>query len=193
MQQATVVEDAIATYLPSEVVYFDGSSAILPQDYVLKEGNLRLFVPKSKIGDVVNAMENAGFHEEKMESKEEKYSLVMKIYNIWDLHVRIYPDGFIDSHFEVSREYLEHLNYETIPSIYEPFEFYRTAYNKLHIFDAVAKKWIKEVRSNYLVTLNPPNALTQWKPISVIAGVLAGIGFIAYALSRLDKGEVSEN
>ena len=188
--QQTVVEDAIATYLPSEVVYFDGTSAILPQDYVLKEGNLRLFVPKSKIDDVVNAMKNAGFHEEKLEFGE-KYSLVMKIYNIWDLHVRIYPDGFIDSHFEVSREYLEHLTYETIPSIYEPFEFYRTAYNKLHIFDAVTKKWIKEVRSNYLVTLNPPSALTPWKPISVIAGVLAGIGFIAYALSRL--GEVSEN
>ncbi len=188
------VEYPIATYLPREVVYFDGTSAILPEDYVLKEGNLRLFVPKIKIEEVVNTMKTSGFHEEKLEVyKGEKYSLVMKFYDIWDLHVKVYSDGFIDSHFEVSREYLEHINYETIPSIYEPFEFYRTAYDKLHIFDNVTKKWIKEVRSNYLVTLNPPSTLTPWKPISVIAGVLAGIGFIAYALSRLDKGETSEN
>jgi hypothetical protein len=173
------VEYPIATYLPREVVYFDGTSSILPEDYVLKEGNLRLFVPKIKIEEVVNTMKTSGFHEEKLEVyKGEKYSLVMK---------------FIDSHFEVSRGYLEHINYETIPSIYEPFEFYRTAYDKLHIFDNVTKKWIKEVRSNYLVTLNPPSTITPWKPISVIAGVLAGIGFIAYALSRLDKGETSEN
>ena len=192
MQQT--VEYPIATYLPREVVYFDGTSAILPEDYVLKEGNLRLFVPKIKIEEVVNTMKTSGFHEEKLEVyKGEKYSLVMKFYDIWDLHVRVYSDGFIVSHFEVSREYLEHINYETIPSIYEPFEFYRTAYDKLHIFDNVTKKWIKEVRSNYLVTLNPPSTLTPWKPISVIAGVLAGIGFIAYALSRLDKGETSEN
>ncbi|PVU74514.1 hypothetical protein DDW13_07195 [Acidianus hospitalis] len=192
MQQT--VEYPIATYLPREVVYFDGTSAILPEDYVLKEGNLRLFVPKIKIEEVVNTMKTSGFHEEKLKVyKGEKYSLVMKFYDIWDLHVKVYSDGFIDSHFEVSREYLEHINYETIPSIYEPFEFYRTAYDKLHIFDNVTKKWIKEVRSNYLVTLNPPSTLTPWKPISVIAGVLAGIGFIAYALSRLDKGETSEN
>lgn len=188
------VEYPIATYLPREVVYFDGTSAILPEDYVLKEGNLRLFVPKIKIEEVVNTMKTSGFHEEKLEVyKGEKYSLVMKFYDIWNLHVKVYSDGFIDSHFEVSREYLEHINYETIPSVYEPFEFYRTAYDKLHIFDNVTKKWIKEVRSNYLVTLNPPSTITPWKPISVIAGVLAGIGFIAYALSRLDKGETSEN
>ncbi|AKA74650.1 hypothetical protein SULI_12790 [Saccharolobus solfataricus] len=190
MQQ--IVEEPIATYLPSEVVYFDGTSAILLEDYVLREGNLRLFVPKNKIEDVVNSLKTSGFHEEKLEFyKGEKFSLAMKFYDIWELHIRIYEDGFIDAHFEVSRDYLEHLNYATIPSIYEPFEFYRSAYNNLHIFDGVAKKWIKEVRSNYLVTLNPPKALTPWKPISVIAGALAGIGIIAYALSRL--GETSEN
>ncbi|QGA68934.1 hypothetical protein [Sulfolobus sp. E11-6] len=191
---AQAVEYGIATYLPSEVVYFDGTSAILPSDYVIKEGNLRLFVPKSKIDDIVNALKSSGFHEEKLEFyKGEKYSLAMNIYNIWDLHIRIYEDGFIDAHFEVGREYLEHLNYYTIPSIYEPFEFYRNAYNKLHIFDSGTKKWIKEVRNNYLVKLEPPQTLTAWKPIAVIGGVLAGIGIIAYALSRLDKGGTSEN
>ncbi|MCG2867561.1 MAG: hypothetical protein L7H08_08545 [Vulcanisaeta sp.] len=184
------VEYPISTYLPREVVYFDGTTAVLSRDYVLKEGNLRLFVPKSKIEAVVSALKGSGFKEVSLEfTKGEKYSLSMKIYNIWELHVRIYQDGFMDGHFEVSRDYLEHLQYLTIPSIYEVFEFYRTAYDKLHIFDSVAGKWIKEIRTHYLVTLNPPRSLTPWEPIMVVGGALSAVGIIAYALSRLDKGE----
>jgi|GEM_PF-1809240 hypothetical protein len=40
------VEYLISTYLPRYVVYFDGSSATLPQDYVLKEGNLRFLLSR---------------------------------------------------------------------------------------------------------------------------------------------------
>ncbi|MUM65952.1 hypothetical protein D1867_12075 [Acidianus infernus] len=185
-----VIEYPISTYLPRDVVYFDGTSATLPQDYVIKEGNLRLFVPKNKINDVVNALKSEGFKEEKLEFyKGEKYSLSTKFFNIWELHVRIYDDGFIDGHFEVSRDYLEHLPYDTIPSIYEVFEFYRTAYDKLHIFDNGAKKWIKEVKTHYFVTLNPPKSITAWQPIIVSVGALSAIGILAYLLSRLDKGE----
>jgi hypothetical protein len=184
------VEYPISTYLPREVMYFDGTTAVLPRDYVLKEGNLRLFVPKNKIETVVSALKSSGFKEVSLEFiKGEKYSLSMKIYNIWELHVRIYQDGFIDGHFEVSRDYLEHLQYPTIPSIYEVFDFYRTAYDKLHIFDSIAGKWIKEVRTQYLVTLNPPRSLTPWEPIAIVVGALSAVGIIAYALSRLDKGE----
>jgi len=184
------VEYPISTYLPREVMYFDGTTAVLPRDYVLKEGNLRLFVPKNKIETVVSALKSSGFKEVSLEfTKGEKYSLSMKIYNIWELHVRIYQDGFIDGHFEVSRDYLEHLQYPTIPSIYEVFDFYRTAYDKLHIFDNIAGKWIKEVRTQYLVTLNPPRSLTPWEPIAIVVGALSAVGIIAYALSRLDKGE----
>ena len=191
MRNTTVeVEYPISTYLPREVMYFDGTTAVLPRDYVLKEGNLRLFVPKNKIETVVSALKSSGFKEVSLEfTKGEKYSLSMKIYNIWELHVRIYQDGFIDGHFEVSRDYLEHLQYPTIPSIYEVFDFYRTAYDKLHIFDSIAGKWIKEVRTHYLVTLNPPRSLTPWEPIAIVAGALSTVGIIAYALSRLDKGE----
>ncbi|MDT7886723.1 MAG: hypothetical protein RQ968_05060 [Thermoproteota archaeon] len=186
----TIIEYPISTYLPREVSYFDNTSTILSKEYVLKEGNLRLFVPKNRLEDVVNALKSSGFKDVGLEFyKGEKYSLSMKIYNIWELHVRIYQDGFIDSHFEVSRDYFEHLQYPTIPSIYEAFDFYRTAYNKLHIFDNVAKKWIKEIRNHYLVTLNSPRSLTPWEPIVVTVGALSVIGIMAYALSRLDKGE----
>ncbi len=41
-------DSSIGIYLPRDVLYCDGTSAILPEDYVLKEGNLRLFIPKNK-------------------------------------------------------------------------------------------------------------------------------------------------
>ena len=37
-------------------MYFDGTTAVLPRDYVLKEGDLRLFVPKNEIEAVVSAL-----------------------------------------------------------------------------------------------------------------------------------------
>ncbi len=61
------VEYPISTYLPREVVYFDGTTAVLSRDYVLKEGNLRLFVPKSKIEAVVSALKGSGFKEVSLE------------------------------------------------------------------------------------------------------------------------------
>ncbi len=170
------------------MVYSDNTVAILPEEHVLKEGNLRLSIPKNKLEEVVNALESSGFKETSLEFyKGEKYSLSSKIYNIWELHTRIYQDGFIDSHFEVSRDYLEHLQYPAIPSIYEVFYFYRTAYDRLRIFDSVTKKLIKEVKSNYFVTLGMPRSLTPWKPI-VIGGILGSV-FIMALLSSLDKGE----
>lgn len=73
--QATV-RYPISTHLPREVVYFDGTSAILSQDYVLKEGNLRLFVPIKNIEDVVNALKSADFKQVSLKFyKGEKYSL----------------------------------------------------------------------------------------------------------------------
>jgi hypothetical protein len=71
----------------------------------------------------------------------------------------------------------------TVPSIYEVFEFYRTAYNNLYIFDNVTNKWIKEVRIHYLVTLNPPNFLHL--PFQTTVGTLSMVGILAYPLSRL--------
>jgi hypothetical protein len=172
-------DSSIGIYLPRHVLYCDGTSAILPEDYVLKEGNLRLFIPKNKIEEVVNAMKTFGFHED-----GEKHSLITNFfYDIWDLRVRIYDDGFIDGRLEVSQKYRKYLYKYTVPSIYEVFEFYRTVYNNLYIFDNVANKWIKEVGVHYLVTLNLPSSSSL--PFQTTVGTLSMIGIIAYPLSRL--------
>ena len=174
-------DSPIGIYLPRDVVYCDGTSAILPEDYVLKEGNLRLFVPKTKIEEVVNVMKRCGFREENV-CDGEKYSLVTRFFYYINLHVKIYDDGFIDGYFEVLQKDRKYLYNHTIPSIYEVFEIYRTVYNNLYIFDNVANKWIREVSVHYIVTLNPPNSSPSFQ---LIVGPLSMVGILAYPLSRL--------
>lgn len=182
-----LVEYPISTYLPREVVYSDGTFAILTEDFVLNEGNLKLFVPVNKVGDVVTALRRAGFAD--VGDSDGSYSLSMNIFNIWDLHVRVSKEGFITAHFEVVKGLLEQgVSYPTIPSVYEPFEFYRAAYDRIHIYDAVSKRWVKSVRGHYLVTLQPPHALGVWTPVQVSLGGSGVVGTIAYALSRLEEG-----
>ena len=103
-------------------------------------------------------MKGSGFHGEKLEFyKGEECREVLR-------HMGAARQGLPRRlHFKVSRGF-GHLNYEAIPSIYGPFEFYRTAYNELHIFDSVAGKWIKEVMR--LLARSEP-ARVPWEPIAV--------------------------
>ncbi len=86
-------------------------------------------------------MKKSEFREVKLQFfKGEKKALSLKFYNIWELHARIYEEGFIDAHFELSREYFEHLSYPTVSAIYEIYDFYKSAYPYLHIFDSKKRK-----------------------------------------------------
>jgi len=117
--------------------------------------------------------------------KGEKYSLKKVLSDVWELHLRLYGDGFIDAEVEVRREYLEHLAPRRLNVVYEAFEYYRGVYDKLHLWYAPAGKWVVKVIDHLNVKLREPDTLTPWKPI-VLGIVVAGL--FAYALSRLAKG-----
>ncbi|AWR96231.1 hypothetical protein DFR86_00840 [Acidianus sulfidivorans JP7] len=186
------VQSPIVIFLPSEVTYDDGEHEILDSNFVLKEGNLRLYVPQSYVDKVAEKLKNTGFKETKLEfPKGEKYSLTIPFYNIWELHVRIYNDGFMDAHFEVSREYFGQLNYQTLPSIYEVFDFYKEVYPYLHVYNSAKKKWIVEVHNNYEFLLNPPSSLTPWKPLLVTTASTTAVTVIGFLLTKLEKGTKS--
>mgnify|MGYP001772715577 CR=1 FL=1 len=130
-------------------------TTFLSEDYVLMEGNLKLYVPKERIEEVVKALKEAGFREVRQEG-DELYSLSVKFYDIWELHVRVYRNGFITSHFELSKK-ISDAGYPSVPSIYEPFEFYMVAYDRFHLYDVVARKWIKDVLSSRKCLRFPSN------------------------------------
>lgn len=145
--------------LPKRVIYDDGTSEILSKDYVKVENNLRLYT--NEIERFLRDLKEAGFKETLLEIKKgEKYSLSKKK-GIWEIHVRIYSDGFIDSHLELSREYFQHLTFPSVSYAYElQLMFpYLWLYNR--------NKRILEVEELYEEKLTPPKLIIPWKPIAI--------------------------
>jgi len=105
--------------------------------------------------------------------------------DVWELHLRLYSDGFIEAEVEVRREYIEHLASRRLNVVYDAFEYYRGVYDKLHLWYVPAGKWIIKVIDHLNVKLREPGTLTPWKPI--VLGVVA-TGLFVYALTRLTKG-----
>mgnify|MGYP000282918352 CR=1 FL=1 len=117
--------------------------------------------------------------------KDEKYSLRKVLSDVWELHLRLYSDGFIDAEVGVRREYIGNLAPRRLNVVYEAFEYYRSVYNELHLWYVPAGKWIIKVIDHLNVKLREPDTLTPWKPI--VLGIVV-TGLFVYALSRLAKG-----
>lgn len=60
------------------------------------------------------------------------YGLRKVLDKVWELHVRLYDDGFIYSEGEARRKYLENLSDRRLNVVYEAYEYYRGVYDKLH-------------------------------------------------------------
>ena len=118
--------------------------------------------------------------------KGEKYSLRKVLSSVWELHVRLYDDGFIDAEVEVRREYVEHLTTpRRLNVVYEAYEYYRGVYDRLHIWYVPKRRWVVKIFDHFHVKLREPDTLTPWKP--VVLGIIVA-GLFVYALSRLAKG-----
>ena len=107
------------------------------------------------------------------------FGLIKKLDNTWEIHVRGFEDGRLESEIEISRDYFEHFSDE-----------YRTeATSELtQILDAYQIPYkIIGSPSSSTVALYPPKALTPWKPIAAIGGIVAFFGFLIW-LGKKRKG-----
>lgn len=88
------------------------------------------------------------------------FGLIRKLDNVWEMHVRGFSDGRLESEIEISRDYFEHLNVN-----------YRRAatLELMQILDAYQIPYqSKGSLPQMEVTLLPPEQLTPWKPIVTI-------------------------
>jgi len=181
-----------ATVIPRRFILEDGTEATLTardvEERLTRETLFLLWVPC--IDTVYSHLVRQGFEKAvPAKSKGEKYSLRKPLDNTWELHLRLYREGYIEAEVEVRREYLEHLTAgKRLNVVYEAYEYYREAYNKLHIKYTPADKWITKILDHLNVKLRPPNTLTPWKPIAL--GIIAA-GLFTYALHRLEKGKTT--
>ncbi len=177
------------TVIPRKFVLEPGDVAVLTardvEEKLVKDTLFRLWVPYPEA--IYKYLVDAQGFEIAVPAirKGEKYSLRKVLSGVWELHVRLYDDGFIEAEVEVKREYLEHLAPGRLNVDYEAFEYYRGAYDKLHIWYVPARKWIIQIVDHLNVKLREPDTLTPWKPI--VLGIVV-TGLFAYALSKLTKG-----
>jgi len=103
------------------------------------------------------------------------FGLVKRLSDVWEMHVRGFEDGALESEIEVFREYFEHLD---------------DRYRK----DATSEllSILEQRRLPYKVTgtlpdmevrLQVPESVTPWKPVAVLGALLGIVTLLGY-LSR---------
>lgn len=91
------------------------------------------------------------------------FGLVKKVGDIWEMHVRSFDDGRLESEIEISRDYFEHLD--------DRFRRDATADLK-QILDAYGVPCsIEGDISHSTVVLPYPESVTAWKPLVTVVGI----------------------
>ena len=85
---------------------------------------------------------------------------------IYQMHVRGYKDGHLESEIEISQQYWQHLFHRSRPATKELAEFFHR--------HNISYQIIGEQKVQ--VEIQPPKTLTEWKPFVII---FATIGFLA--------------
>ncbi len=158
----------IKTKFPKKIELEDSRIINIGRDMVPNE-NLFSLLYKADMADkiAINLIKN-GFHDAGPSFfKGEIYSLSKPLIFPWEIHLRLFiRDGYgkIYAHLEVSRKYFEHL-FLIQPVIYEPFEFYKSAYKKFEVNYEPENKKVSRFIENYYVKLEPPEDLIQWMPV----------------------------
>ncbi len=109
------------------------------------------------------------------------FGLVKRLSDVWEMHVRGFEDGALESEIEVSREYFEHLDDQ---------------YRK----DATSEllSILKQHGIPYKVTgalpemavrLQTPKSVTPWKPVAVLGALLGIVALLGY-LSRKRRSSI---
>lgn len=103
--------------------------------------------------------------------KEQVFGLVKKIDNVWEMHVRGFRDGRLESEVEICRDYLEHLNDKYRKPISAPLCKILDKYN-------IPYQVIGENNNQKTNSLKKPDTLTPWRPILATIFVILFLGLV---------------
>jgi hypothetical protein len=180
------------TQIPCEFKTEDGETHTLTALDIQKDISQRpLFknwVPADKLNKLKDYLINLGFEVPLLALPEGEVFGVRKLLSpIWELHIRGFKDGSIESHVEVNREYFEHLTDLRVFVAYEAYQTYKPMFPKFYLQYAPTQKFVTSISENFEVEVPPPSTMTAWKPI---VGGLAIVGLatvLAYFLTRPPK------
>ena len=137
-------------------------------------GNIRVFSDLEIVRDTLlkEGFVNAGLLQ--IWKPGQVFGLVKRVDDKYEVHVRGYIDGTLDSELEVSREYFEHLFYGSQPC-YEPLIKILNKYN-------IPYELVKPIQP----CLGPPQPriLTPWKPIAISLIIIGAVGITLYFIDN---------
>ncbi len=179
------------TYIPKAFYTEAGKKYILNSlnlNEISKKPLFENWVPEEKVNDIKNYLIKTGFTKPEIAIPEgEIFGLSKLIDNMWELHIRVFNQGIVQSHIEINRKYFQHLGNTRIFTAYEAYNFYKGAFSKLYLKYVPENTFIKNVTGNFKISLPAPSGLTPWKPVIAVAGIAAILGSTFYYLSKNKK------
>ncbi len=170
-------------YLPWLVRLEDGTRYRVPISTIMRGSRRNIFIiriPPYRVRDAAMGLINRGFKPVILAmDKGELYSLSMRISRPWELHVRIFSDGIIESEIEICRDYLQHLIGPRFNVVYEVYDILRHFVKERRVCIKSMGMCIDEVIENIGIELEAPRALIPWKPIAVMASSMALLPIIS--------------
>jgi hypothetical protein len=161
---------------------------------ISKKPTFENWVPPTKILAVKDFLEQSGFKTPDLAiPMGEAVGLSKSLSDDWEIHIRIFKDGRVQSHIEVDRTYFEHLSNLRVYTAYEAYEFYRPIVQEFYLKYSPDNEWIKSINETFSITLPPPSTRTPWKPIVGGLAFATIIGIAAYFLTKPPRDEQREN
>lgn len=132
---------------------------------------------KKWLGDVKRALLDEGFEPTVLQIVKpgQVFGLVKDISNVWQMHVRGFEDGHLESEIEISRYYLEH------PSTSRPAT---EELRKILDQHNIQHNWEGQLVAPIQVKTEPPGTLTDWRPLLAIGVAIAAVVSIAYLIGK---------
>ncbi|QRF76164.1 hypothetical protein Thermo_01681 [Thermoplasmatales archaeon] len=189
-----MVAQAYITQIPSDFITEDGVTHKLKASDIQNISREPLFenwIPPEKLSEVKDYLLSTGFKIPGMALPQgEVFGLTRSLDPILELHIRAFPDGRIQSHVEVKREFFEHLGGQSrIYVVYEAYQFYRPVVNEFYLRYISSNSYVTSIIQNFNVSIPAPSKVTPWKPIVMGIGMAAIIGLALYYLSKPPKRE----
>ena len=174
---------------PKEIELENGDIIRLEESDMKDERLLAIIIPAEETWGFASYLYEHGFKDAQPSwFQGEKYGLSRIVNDPWELHIRIFENGYLFPHIEIRRDFTQHLNDKYVWPVY--FEAMRYVYQFTNRNDLVYLKTnqrVMRIVTKTSVKLTPPSELTEWKP-----WVYFGIGIAAGALTTYGAFKLKE-
>ncbi len=158
--------------IPKRIVLADGSEVVLSdpkeEDFCIKVND---------IDKAIAVLKSRGYRETRLaKNMGEILDLIANKDNYKEIHVRVFGDGCIFSHLEISRRYINHLSSTSIPAVLHVYEELKEL-GPYILYKGIRVVKVKEVENR---DVERSRFMISWSSLGAIGFLL----FMLYMLKR---------